>query len=449
MIDVILNFLLGGDFTRPGMLVLGVLAMAGYWGIFRKCGLKGWTAFVPCLREYNLGRAANREMEGRVMAVLEGILFVLRMAQELLSPSNQATEERIVDLLDITNLVLSLILTVYSIRVFLGLIEVFGRKRRWVIPWLLIETIPAVLWGWLEIYQPRWTVGEVENSVANFFSGNKAAVLDQGLTVNLEERTATEFFKKKYLLRDIHMYIQPGHMVLLLGGSGAGKTTYLNAVNGYEKAKAEVVLNGRNMYKEYKDMQYEIGFVPQLDLMRGSDSVLRTLQDAATLRLPKNFNKAERQARVDEVMGIFGLTPVKNNLVSKLSGGQRKRLSIAMEFISNPSLFILDEPDSGLDGVMARELFLQLRRIADQGKIIIVITHTPDRVIDLFDDVIVLAKDTNRTGRLAYFGPIEEARAFFGKEKMEEIVKSINRTEEGGDGRADEFILKYAEVQHV
>ena len=144
-------------------------------------------------------------------------------------------------------------------------------------------------------------------------------------------------------------------------------------------------------------------------------------------------------------MEIFGLAPVKNNLVVKLSGGQRKRLSIAMEFISNPSLFILDEPDSGLDGVMARELFQQLRQIADQGKIIIVITHTPDRVIDLFDDVIVLAKDSNRTGRLAWFGPIEEARTFFGKEKMEEIVKSVNRTEEGGEGRADEFIRRYAE----
>ena len=257
-----------------------------------------------------------------------------------------------------------------------------------------------------------------------------------------------EFFKKKYLLRDIHMYIQPGHMVLLLGGSGAGKTTFLNAVNGYEKAKAEVVLNGRNMYREYKEMQYDIGFVPQQDLMRGTDSVYRTLMDAASLRLPVSFSGEEREKRVEEVMEIFGLTPVRNNLVVKLSGGQRKRLSIAMEFIPNPSLFILDEPDSGLDGVMARELFQQLRQIADQGKIIIVITHTPDRVIDLFDDVIVLAKDSNRTGRLAFFGPIPEARAFFGRERMEEIVKSVNRAEEGGDGLADTFIRKYVEVQH-
>lgn len=289
---------------------------------------------------------------------------------------------------------------------------------------------------------------DIKSEAANFFSGKKADVLDKGLTVNLEERSVREFFRKKYLLRDIHMYIQPGHMVLLLGGSGAGKTTCLNAINGYEKAKAEVVLNGTNMYKHYNEMQYNIGFVPQMDLMRGSDSVFRTLMDAASLRLPKDFTGAERKARVEAVMKIFGLTPVENHMVAKLSGGQRKRLSIAMEFISNPSLFILDEPDSGLDGVMARELFEQLRLIADQGKIIIVITHTPDRVIDLFDDVIVLAKDAKRTGRLAYFGPIDEARAFFGKESMEEIVKSVNRQEEGGEGRADEFILKYAEVQH-
>ena len=268
--------------------------------------------------------------------------------------------------------------------------------------------------------------------------------------MNLTERTATEFFQKKYLLRDIHLAIRPGHMVLLLGGSGAGKTTFLNAVNGYEKAKAKVHLNGGDIYGEYKKMMYQVGFVPQQELMRGKDTVYHTLVDASLLRLPSGVSGADRRKRIDEVMTIFGLTPVKNNLVEKLSGGQKKRLSIAMEFISNPSLFILDEPDSGLDGVMARELMEQLRRIADQGKIVIVITHTPDRVIDLFDDVIVLAKDTNRTGRLAFFGSIEEARKFFGKEKMEEIVLTINRQEEGGEGRADEFIGKYAEVmQHV
>ena len=163
--------------------------------------------------------------------------------------------------------------------------------------------------------------------------------------------------------------------------------------------------------------------------------------------VPVDFDAGERRVRVNEVMKIFGLLPIQKNLVDKLSGGQKKRLSIAMEFISNPALFILDEPDSGLDGVMARELMQQLRRIADQGKIVVVITHTPDRVIDLFDDVIVLAKDANRTGRLAYYGTIDGAREFFGKERMEQIVMSVNRQEEGGEGRADEFIRQFAQTQ--
>ena len=419
------------------------MTIVGFWGIFHKCGVKGWWALVPFAREYKLGLCAGRESEGRVLAVVDVLMNVCNAIVLFLNP-----ESSLYLFLGTVAFILLVIQFIYMVRVELGLIEVFGQKKWWIIPWMVLDNIVAPLWGFYKKFQPLWTVEDIQSEASNFFSGSKAQVLDQGLTVNLEERTATEFFKKTYLLRDIHMYIQPGHMVLLLGGSGAGKTTYLNAVNGYEKAKAEVVLNGTNMYKNYKEMQYDIGFVPQLDLMRGSDSVYRTLIDAASLRLPKDFSAADRNARVEEVMKIFGLTPVKDSLVSKLSGGQRKRLSIAMEFISNPSLFILDEPDSGLDGVMARELFEQLRMIADQGKIIIVITHTPDRVIDLFDDVIVLAKDAKRTGRLAFFGPIAEAREFFGKEKMEEIVKSINREEEGGEGRADEFILKFAEVQH-
>ena len=238
-------------------------------------------------------------------------------------------------------------------------------------------------------------------------------------------------------------------MVLLLGGSGAGKTCFVNSVNGYEKAKAEVLLNGNNMYTHYKRMQYETGFVPQQELVRGKDTVYFTLSDAAKLRLPVDVPVEVRKERVEEVMDIFGLTPVKNSLVQKLSGGQKKRLSIAMELISNPSLFILDEPDSGLDGVMARELMQQLRSVADTGKIVIVITHTPDRVIEYFDDVIVLAKDSARTGRLAFYGSIQEAREFFNCEKMEEIVKLVNREEEGGEGRADEYIEKYVEVKYA
>lgn len=192
-------------------------------------------------------------------------------------------------------------------------------------------------------------------------------------------------------------------------------------------------------------MKYDVGFVPQQDLMRGNDSVIRTLMDAATLRLPESVDRVSRRERVMQVLEEFGLSSIRNSLVEKLSGGQKKRLSIAMEFISDPSLFILDEPDSGLDGVVARGLFEKLREIADSGKIVIVITHTPDRVIDLFDDVIVLAKDSSRTGRLAYYGPVEDVYGFFGKESMEQILLSVNQKDEGGEGRADEFVESYME----
>ena len=270
---------------------------------------------------------------------------------------------------------------------------------------------------------------------------------DSGLAVKIKDRTVRNFLDKRYLLREIFMNVPPGHMVLLLGGSGAGKTTFINAVTGYEKANAEILLDGLDVYEKYDKMKYSIGFVPQMDLIRSNDTVYRTLYDAALLRLPSSTGLIEIGNRVNDILEQFGLSSVKGSLVEKLSGGQRKRLSIAMEYISDPYLFVLDEPDSGLDGVIARDLMRRLRAIADQGKIVIVITHTPDRVADLFDDVIVLAKDSKRTGRLAFYGSIDEAREFFGQNSMEGILRLINQKDEGGEGRSDEFVLKYAERQ--
>jgi len=431
-------------------IVTNVLLMAGLWKMFEKSGLKGWWALFPGAREYQLSRCAGRESEGRGWSIAIIALTVVNVISTLANQGESAQTVGVLDIIVVSvDVAIIIAQIVYSIRVYSGLIEVYGVSKKWMWLWVLpTECIAALIWGFHPKYQPAWKVEDIRAQMAHLASHGSATVMDEGLTVNLTERSVTEFFQKKVLLRDIHMSIPQGHMVLLLGGSGAGKTTYLNAINGYEKAKAEVMLNGNNMYTQYKKMQYEVGFVPQTEMMRGKDTVLHTLLDAAKLRLPKEVSPDQRRDRVNEVMEIFGLLPVQNNLVEKLSGGQKKRLSISMEFISNPSLFILDEPDSGLDGVMARELFEQLRKIADTGKIVIVITHTPDRVIDLFDDVIVLAKDSAHTGRLAFYGSIEEARKFFGRDRMEQIVKSVNRQEEGGDGLADEFVMKYAEVQH-
>lgn len=422
-------------------MVKWLLSSLGHFMIFKKFGVRPIYAFFPVVREYNVSVCAGKEKEGRTFAVINAVEVLLAIPYYLLKDSNSSFFQ----LIEIAILAAILADVLYQIRIYSGLCQAFGRSKRWLWGWFFVDEWIAIIWGFGESFQPQKQVEKVDADAGAKVSGVSAQVTGSGLTVNISERTTIDFFRKMVLLKDIHLSIPEGHMVLLLGGSGAGKTTFVNAVTGYEKADASIMLKEQDLYRDYKKMKYDVGFVPQQDLMRGNDTVLRTLADAATLRMPSGVSVFARRKRVRDVLEEFGLAAISSSLVEKLSGGQRKRLSIAMEFISDPSLFILDEPDSGLDGVVARGLFEKLRSIADSGKIVIVITHTPDRVIDLFDDVIVLAKDASRTGRLAYYGPVKEAYEFFGKDSMEDILLSINQTDEGGEGRGDEFVEKYAD----
>lgn len=428
----------------------------GLWKLFEKCGQKGWWALIPGGRYLKLGECAGREKDGRICMVLELGVLLGEILSGILDIASRATE-RIALLLALGSLVFLIIQWIQEIKVYNGLCSTFAMGKRWIFAWILAPFIPACLWGFGERYKP---VNLGRTADEDHLAGTKPAELKAGsagahggeipaesLVIRLKERTVNDFFKKRYLLKDISLTIPNGSMTMLLGGSGSGKTTFVNAITGYEKADAVMLLNGRDIYKEYEQMKYRIGFVPQQPLLRMNDTVNRTLEDAAALRLPTSVRPAEMKERVRNVMDTLGLTAGQHGLVSKKSGGMKKRISIGMELISDPDLFILDEPDSGLDGVIARELFTRLREVADQGKIVITITHTPDRVIDLFDYVIVLARDSGRVGRLAFFGSPAEARNFFGKNTMEEIVMAINRREEGGEGRADEFVEKYAALR--
>lgn len=418
------------------------LYSAGLMALFVKCGVKPLWALVPLGREYHLGLCAYKENDARTYAKLSVASYVFNVAYLLVN-----YDTIWYDILLIADITLRMAAAIYMIRITIGLCEIFNRKKSWAVMWFFFKTITVLIWGFSKSFLPSKKVPKIQKGVETY--GINADATDDGLTVNITSRTIIDLFKKKYLLKDIHLTIPKGHMVLLLGGSGAGKTTFLNAVTGYEKADAEILLDRHNIYEEYENLKFDVGFVPQQDLMRSNDTVYLTLRDAASLRLPSNVSFLKKRKRVNEVLEEFGLGAIRNSLVEKLSGGQRKRLSIAMEFISDPSLFILDEPDSGLDGVVARGLFEKLRSIADSGKIVIVITHTPDRVIDLFDDVIVLAKDSSRCGRLAFYGSVNDSYQFFGKNSMEEILLSINQKEEGGEGLADEFIGKYAQTQQA
>ncbi len=435
------------DSTTWFLIVCRILYIIGACALLRKSGVKWYLGLIPWYREYQLARCAFREPEGRLYFVLNcsfTVVYMFAVVFDMLDDVYLSLNlYSYLLLIFVATLVLSI--WIFNIRIYSGFTEIYGISKWWVVLCVFNTTafIPMLIWGFSKKYQPKWKVEDIKIEIAKLSEMGSASNMEKGLSINIAARTVNDFFKKKYLLRDISLDIPSGHMVLLLGGSGAGKTTFINAVNGFEKANAKILLDGHDMYKEYNQMKHNVGFVPQPQMMRDKDTVKKTLMDAAEIRLSKDMPGNDKLNRVNEVMDIFGLLPVKDSLVEKLSGGQKKRLSISIELLSNPSLFILDEPDSGLDGVMARELFEILRDISDNNKIVIVITHSPDRVVDCFDDVIVLAKDDNRTGRLAFYGSIDEAREFFGKDSMEEIVKSVNRIEEGGEGKAEEYILKY------
>ena len=423
----------------------------GLWMIARKMKWeKPWLLWIPGVRYVVLSRRLGMPREGVFIAAAEVIAYIISF---LFSYVNN---ERTTLALSLFALILIVFMMVYRIRMFLRLTRAFGRKRSWIILWIFAEVLTSLIFGFSKKFQPVDTVfdtgdderlaGTAPADIAGVSALHSHHASTSGLSVDLRERTAKDFGKKRYLLKDISLDIPNGSLVLLLGGSGSGKTTLVNAIIGYEKADADVTLNGADIYRDYSSMKYKIGFVPQKNLIRGNDSVYQTVDDAAELRLPKEDAGKARKPRVQEVMDMLGLSAGADGLVSKKSGGQLRRICIAMELVSDPELFVLDEPDSGLDGVIAREIFTKLRAIADEGKIVIVITHTPDRVIDLFDKVIVLGRDSGRCGRLAFYGSPQEAREFFGKDTMEGIVMSVNHKDEGGDGMADHFIERYAQL---
>ena len=407
---------------------------------------KLWQVWIPGYGYVKLGQTLDMERQGVICFVVDILTTALSFF-----PSEQFGE-RVDIAFALVFLILVVLLIAASIRLGLRLLAYFRMKPVWILLWIVFPQLLLLIMALSRRCQPRDPEVLVEDGKAGTAPAAIPGTVERrgfvpshtGLSIDLKERTVRDLSKMGYLLKDIRLNIPNGSLVLLLGGSGAGKTTFINAVIGYEKADATILLNGSDIYKDYGHMKYRIGFVPQQNLIRGSDTVQHTIRDAALLRIPSSVPAEDREKKVNEVMDLMGLSSGSRGLVSKKSGGMLRRISIAMELVSDPELFVLDEPDSGLDGVIARELFMKLRAIADEGKIVIVITHTPDRVVDLFDKFIVLARDSGRCGRLGFYGSPEEARAFFGKDSMEGVVMSVNSKDAGGDGLADEYIARYA-----
>jgi ABC-type multidrug transport system ATPase subunit/ABC-type multidrug transport system permease subunit len=198
-------------------------------------------------------------------------------------------------------------------------------------------------------------------------------------------------------------------LLAVAGPSGAGKSTLLNALTGLRPAEeGSVRYDGRDLYRDYAELRQRIGLVPQDDILHTQLTVRRALGYAAELRFPGDTSKAERRARVTEVISELGLEQRADQVISSLSGGQRKRVSVALELLTKPSLLFLDEPTSGLDPGMDRSVMHMLRRLADDGRTVVVVTHSV-LSLDVCDRLLLLAPG----GRIAFYGPPAEALPFF------------------------------------
>ncbi|SOE14581.1 FHA modulated ABC efflux pump with fused ATPase and integral membrane subunits [Streptomyces sp. 2323.1] len=213
----------------------------------------------------------------------------------------------------------------------------------------------------------------------------------------------------KQILKDVSFGVPEKSLIAVIGPSGSGKSTLLKALTGYRPAnQGDVLYDNRNLYKQFAELRQRIGLVPQDDILHKELTVQKALKYAAKLRFPGDTAEAEREARIDEVLHELKLDVHKDKKVTSLSGGQRKRVSVALELLTKPSLIFLDEPTSGLDPGMDRDVMQLLRGLADDGRTVLVVTHSVAELA-LCDKLLVMAPG----GGVAYFGPPEEALNFF------------------------------------
>ncbi len=226
---------------------------------------------------------------------------------------------------------------------------------------------------------------------------------------------------KTIIINNVSIAIPARSFVAIVGGSGAGKSTLMDALNGLRPAQqGKVLYNGQDYYQNLASFSTQLGYVPQEDIIHRDLTVERALYYAAKLRLPSDTTEKQIKQRIDEVLNDVEMTFRRKTLVSNLSGGQRKRISIALELLADPNVFFLDEPTSGLDPGLDRKMMQLLRTLADRGRTIVLVTHATNNIKSC-DFVCFLC----RGGRLAYFGPPDEAKAYFGKSDFAEIYSTL------------------------
>jgi ABC-type multidrug transport system ATPase subunit len=264
----------------------------------------------------------------------------------------------------------------------------------------------------------------VGDQLQEYLDTGEVAVSAQALTVRTPEG--------KVILDRVSFPIPERCLVGVIGPSGAGKSTLLGAVTGTRPAaEGGVMYDGRDLYADYAELRHRIGLVPQEDILHTQLRARRALRYAAELRFPADTKAAERNRRVDEVLGELGLSAHADTRISSLSGGQRKRVSVALELLTKPSLLFLDEPTSGLDPGLDKSVMEMMADLAHEGRTVIVVTHSVAN-LNACDRLLVLVPG----GRVAYYGPPQEGLSYFGLPGWADVFQAFDR-EPGRDWAAE------------
>jgi ABC-type multidrug transport system ATPase subunit/pSer/pThr/pTyr-binding forkhead associated (FHA) protein len=222
------------------------------------------------------------------------------------------------------------------------------------------------------------------------------------------------------LLDSVSLSIRPNEFVGLLGPSGCGKTSLIDALNGVRPARGgNVLINNLDLYRHFDSLKQSIGYVPQDDVIHRELTVYRTLYYTARLRLSRDVSRSEINQTINEILDVTGLAERKHVPVSQLSGGQRKRVSIAVELVTKPSVIFLDEPTSGLDPATEEKIMKLFRQIAESGRTVIMTTHAMENV-RLFDKIVLLMR-----GKLVFYGTPAEALKEFGAKTFKDLYDKL------------------------
>jgi len=239
----------------------------------------------------------------------------------------------------------------------------------------------------------------------------------EGVSLQLDGLTKV-VSKNKTILDHVNCLIEPNEFVAIIGGSGAGKSTLMTAMSGFDsKVTGNVYFNDLDLRANFDAIKNIIGFVPQQDIIYENLTLKKMLMYTAKMKMPSDTTKEEIEERIEKVLEMVELLEHQDTFIRKLSGGQKKRASIAVELLSDPKLFFLDEPTSGLDPGTERNLMHTLQVLSKrQGKTIIMVTHTTQN-IHLCDKVIIMGSG----GRLCYCGKPDKALEFFGVTSLVDV----------------------------